>query len=344
VRAGGASPAPRRGAAGSLAILCRRSLAHWPDVFGFYLHRVLGALGGAAATARDALAPTLAAEIRRTIPTPRLWSNVLPGLPGALAALRAGGVRLVVVSNSDGTAEQGLAAVGLRDYVDHVVDSSRVGVEKPAPGIFLHALALADAAPERTLHVGDLYAVDVLGARGAGLPRPARPYGDWDDVDCPRAPTAAVADALLRARWSDTSVAPARRRDTTLAWLTKSTLESGPDRTKSRVTAWSSQNSSTPHGPFSRPMPLHLTPPKGMLGASAMCWFTQAVPDSSRSASASPLARSEVHTEPPSRSASGSPARRRRRGLDQGSGERGPELLLVDEANAFADAGHERRG
>ena len=174
----------------------------WPDVFGFYLHRVLGALGGAAATARDALAPTLTAEIRRTVPTPRLWSRVLPGVPESLAALHAAGVRLVVVSNSDGTAEQGLAAVGLRAHVDHVVDSSLVGVEKPAPGIFLHALALAGSAPERTLHVGDLYAVDVLGARAAGLHAILLdPYGDWDDVDCARAPdVAAVAHAILAAR------------------------------------------------------------------------------------------------------------------------------------------------
>src|SRR5262245_19475834 len=96
----------------------------WSDVFTFYLHRVLGALGGAAATARDALAPTLASTIRRTVPTPRLWSAVLPGVPDALARLRAAGITLVLVSNSDGTAEHGLAAVGLRTHVHHVVDSA----------------------------------------------------------------------------------------------------------------------------------------------------------------------------------------------------------------------------
>ena len=174
----------------------------WSDVFTFYLHRVLGALGGAAATARDALAPTLTGAIRRTIPTPRLWSAVLPGVPDALARLRAAGITLVVVSNSDGTAEHGLAAVGLRPHLHHVVDSALLGVEKPAAGIFLHALELAGAAPERTLHVGDLYDVDVLGARAAGVHGLLLdPYGDWPDVDCARAvDVAAVADAILGAR------------------------------------------------------------------------------------------------------------------------------------------------
>jgi HAD superfamily hydrolase (TIGR01509 family) len=174
----------------------------WSDVFTFYLHRVLGALGGAAATARDTLAPTLAGTIRRTVPTPRLWSAVLPGVPDALARLRAAGITLVVVSNSDGTAEHGLAAVGLREHVHHVVDSALLGVEKPAAGIFLHALELAGAAPERTLHIGDLYDVDVLGARAAGVHGLLLdPYGDWPDVDCARAAdVAAVADAILGAR------------------------------------------------------------------------------------------------------------------------------------------------
>jgi putative hydrolase of the HAD superfamily len=173
-----------------------------PDVFTFYLHRVLGELGGAAAASRDALAPRLAGEIRRTVSTPRLWSHVLPGVPEALAALRAAGLTLVVVSNSDGTAEHGLAALGLRAHVHHVVDSALVGVEKPGPQIFLHALELAGAAPERTLHVGDLYAVDVVGAQAAGLHALLLdPYGDWPEVECDTAPDmAAVADAILGAR------------------------------------------------------------------------------------------------------------------------------------------------
>ncbi|HJQ82538.1 MAG TPA: HAD family hydrolase [Candidatus Binatia bacterium] len=174
----------------------------WRDTFTFYVDGILERLGGVAATTRAVLAPRLADEIRRTIPTQRLWSAVLPGVPAALAALRDAGLRLVVVTNSDGTAEQGLVDRGLRAHVDHVVDSAVVGAEKPDRAIFQHALAVAGSTPERTLDVGDLYAVDVLGARAAGLQALLLdPHGDWPDVDCERAPDVpALARTLLAGR------------------------------------------------------------------------------------------------------------------------------------------------
>jgi len=105
----------------------------------------------------------------------------------------------VVVSNSDGTVEEGLGSAGLREHLHHVVDSAVVGAEKPDPAIFRHALDLVGARPDRTLHVGDLFSVDVLGARAAGLRAVLLdPYGDWDDVDCPLATDLrSLAHALL---------------------------------------------------------------------------------------------------------------------------------------------------
>ncbi len=168
------------------------------DTFTFYVGRILAGLG-VEDPESERLAPRLVATLKRDVGTRRLWSQVLPGVPGALRALRAAGITLVVVSNSDGTVEEGLAAMGLRDDLDAVVDSAVVGAEKPAAAIFQHALACAGSRPERTLHVGDLYAVDVVGARGAGLHALLLdPYGDWRDVDCATAPdVAALAHALL---------------------------------------------------------------------------------------------------------------------------------------------------
>ena len=83
----------------------------------------------------------------------------------ALARLRAAGIRLGIVSNSDGRVEQALEAAGLRDYFDVVVDSALVGVEKPDPAIFRAALDALGVAAGEALYVGDLYEVDVLGAR-----------------------------------------------------------------------------------------------------------------------------------------------------------------------------------
>src|SRR5205807_9428174 len=72
-----------------------------------------------------------------------------------------------------------------------------------------------------------------------------------------------------------------------------------PAHALAAFTTCSSQNSSIPHLPFSRPSPLHLTPPKGTLALMLMCWLTQAVPHSRRWAISSPRATSLVHTEPP---------------------------------------------
>jgi putative hydrolase of the HAD superfamily len=163
---------------------------------GVYLRAMLAALGHDLDL--DALVPRLAEAVRR-VPTVQLWSQVLPGVPEALARLRAAGLRLVVVSNADGTVEEGLTRAGLRARLDVIVDSFLVGAEKPDPRIFTHALAEAGTTAARAVHVGDLYAVDVLGARSAGIEGVLLdPYGDWHDVDCARfVDLSAFAAALL---------------------------------------------------------------------------------------------------------------------------------------------------
>jgi HAD superfamily hydrolase (TIGR01509 family) len=98
-----------------------------------------------------------------------LWSLVAPRSAESLARLRQAGLKLAVVSNSDGRVEQALEAAGLRQYFDVVIDSALVGVEKPDPRIFHAALEALGVAPDEALYVGDLYEVDVLGARAAGL-------------------------------------------------------------------------------------------------------------------------------------------------------------------------------
>jgi HAD superfamily hydrolase (TIGR01509 family) len=97
------------------------------------------------------------------------WTKVYPDAVAVLAALRAKGFILGVVSNSNGRIERYLEKGGLREYLDFVVDSSVVGVEKPEPRIFQIALEMAGAKPEETVFVGDCYPIDVLGARRVGL-------------------------------------------------------------------------------------------------------------------------------------------------------------------------------
>ena len=98
-----------------------------------------------------------------------LWELVPGGVRPALAALRAHGLKLVVVSNANGTLRAHMNRIDLASHVDIVIDSRDEGVEKPDPRLFRIALDRAAARPESTIHVGDLYQVDVVGARAAGL-------------------------------------------------------------------------------------------------------------------------------------------------------------------------------
>jgi HAD superfamily hydrolase (TIGR01549 family) len=98
-----------------------------------------------------------------------LWCSVMESSAPSLARLRAAGLRLGVVSNSDGRVEQALEAAGIRHLFDAVVDSTLMGVEKPDPRIFQAALERLGVDPEEAIYVGDLYEIDVLGARAAGI-------------------------------------------------------------------------------------------------------------------------------------------------------------------------------
>lgn len=164
--------------------------------------RYLELLFGAAGVPHDRLD-----AVRRTLAALHaersLWSGVAPDTIPALERLRSAGVRLGVVSNSDGKVEDALTAAGLRTLFDVVVDSAQVGVEKPDPRIFTPALTALAVRARDTLYVGDVYAVDVVGARRAGLeavlldPAPAADSAPRDVWTVPS--LGHLVDALLAA-------------------------------------------------------------------------------------------------------------------------------------------------
>ncbi|MGH9026366.1 MAG: HAD family hydrolase [Acidimicrobiia bacterium] len=126
--------------------------------------------------------------------TAALWTNVIPGSRDGLQALVDTGVKVGIVSNADGT-----VAVRLREAevlqvgpgpgveVGCVIDSGAVGVTKPDPAIFAIALDALGVAPDRTWYVGDMPAIDVVGARAAGLrPIVIDPFDVHGGLDCDR--------------------------------------------------------------------------------------------------------------------------------------------------------------
>lgn len=92
--------------------------------------------------------------------------RLIPGAAAALNALQRRGLAVAVVSNWDVGLPEQLHGLGLGDVP--VVTSAEVGVPKPDPAVFLHALELLRVRPGRALHVGDSNA-DEAGARAAGM-------------------------------------------------------------------------------------------------------------------------------------------------------------------------------
>jgi putative hydrolase of the HAD superfamily len=126
-------------------------------------------------------------ELHRYHGASNLWERVPPWVAPTLEALRRRGLTLTVVSNANGTLCRHFDRLGLTASFGCVLDSFDIQVEKPDPQIFQIALGRSGARPETTIHVGDLYHVDVVGARGAGI-RPVLldEAGLYETADCPR--------------------------------------------------------------------------------------------------------------------------------------------------------------
>jgi putative hydrolase of the HAD superfamily len=89
-----------------------------------------------------------------------------------LESLRSRGLKLGVVSNAFDPGpllHRDLADAGVAERVDFAVFSSELGIRKPHPGIFEHALTALDVAPGDALFVGDRLYEDVRGASEAGM-------------------------------------------------------------------------------------------------------------------------------------------------------------------------------
>ncbi|HVE42343.1 MAG TPA: HAD family hydrolase [Planctomycetota bacterium] len=108
------------------------------------------------------------AELQAIHKVSNLWEVVPPEVPAALEALKPR-FRLSVISNANGTVREKLRRVGLLDFFDSVLDSHEEGIEKPDPRIFHAAMKRNGARAEQSLYVGDMYHIDVAGARAAGM-------------------------------------------------------------------------------------------------------------------------------------------------------------------------------
>jgi putative hydrolase of the HAD superfamily len=116
----------------------------------------------------EVLGRYLEAEHRAWEPARILAANTHP----LLEALRERGLKLGLVSNAFDPGwllHRDLEQMGLAQRLDFSVFSSEIGLRKPHPAIFEHALGALGVEPERTLFVGDRLFEDVRGAAELGM-------------------------------------------------------------------------------------------------------------------------------------------------------------------------------
>src|SRR5580692_4547221 len=116
----------------------------------------------------DAFDDTVRDELVENTQNSANWDQILPGTLDALERLRQQ-YAIAVISNADGKIDVVLRRCGICDCFASITDSGNVGHEKPHPAIFAAALQEMKADPAESLYVGDVYSVDYVGARNAGM-------------------------------------------------------------------------------------------------------------------------------------------------------------------------------
>lgn len=180
---------------------CRWAYSHRPGAVAW--GKMVGTIALRAGIEPDAIPVVLdlawGAHERRN-----LWCKVPEGLGPALDEIRTLGVPVAIISNSEGMLERLFRELDVLDHFDLVVDSGKVGFEKPDPRIFEVAFARFGVSPDRALHLGDVFATDVLGARAAGCRHALiDPFGHYEGrhQDVARVPGAVeVARAIAALR------------------------------------------------------------------------------------------------------------------------------------------------
>jgi len=107
-------------------------------------------------------------ELYAAFSNPQVW-KVFPETLATLEGVHRRGLQMAVISNWDRRLPEILDGLGLTGWFQTIVVSAIVGIEKPAPGIFMRALERLDVRPEETLHVGDSPLEDYEGSTAVGM-------------------------------------------------------------------------------------------------------------------------------------------------------------------------------
>ncbi len=129
-------------------------------------------------------ASDVSSEFQQIVPKVESWVEY-PDTRPILNELRRTDLKIGLISNATDLARKVMDSLGLSKYFEPIVISSEVGVRKPDRQIFQLAAKLAKVSPNRVIYIGDKFAVDVVGARAAGMNSVLVDRADiYPDVDC----------------------------------------------------------------------------------------------------------------------------------------------------------------
>lgn len=99
-----------------------------------------------------------------------LQTELFPNTIETLDVLQQEGYRMHIITNGFKEVQMTkLEKSSILPFFDVIISSEEIGVNKPDPRIFQHAMAAADTRPQHSVMIGDDMNVDVMGAERAGM-------------------------------------------------------------------------------------------------------------------------------------------------------------------------------
>lgn len=97
-------------------------------------------------------------------------TTLFEGAEETLKKLKENGVKIVIVSDGEVDIRiKKIEGAGLTEYIDNMVCSEEIGMEKPAPRIFTLALGRINKNPENVVMLGNNIVSDIYGAQQVGI-------------------------------------------------------------------------------------------------------------------------------------------------------------------------------
>lgn len=112
------------------------------------------------------LADTFCREVLSRIPTK---NKVIEGAVELLEYLYSKYDLYILSNGFKELQEHKMQSSGLKKYFKKIILSEDIGINKPNPELFIHALQVANTTIEDSIMIGDMFDTDIAGAAGVGM-------------------------------------------------------------------------------------------------------------------------------------------------------------------------------